>query len=80
MTAPPRFVPAGKRPRRKPDPNKKADAAVDAAYRATCSGIQVNMMDIPKIFAVGRASFHAGDDAATLAAKVRAFVETIRMN
>ena len=81
MSTPPQFVPVGfKKPRRKPDPNKKADVAVDAAYKATCSGIQINMMDIGKVFAVGRASYFAGDDAATLGAKIRAYVETIRKN
>ena len=79
--APPQFVPANyKKPRKKPDPNKKADAVIDAAYRATCSGIEINMMDIGKVFEVGRASFHAGDPPAVLAQKIRAFVETIRKN
>lgn len=79
--APPQFVPANyKKPRKKPDPNKKADAAIDAIYKATCSGIQINMLDIGKVFAVGRASFHAGDNSVLMAVKIRAFVETIRKN
>lgn len=80
MTTPAQYVPVGyKKPRRK-NPNRKADFAVDTAYRATCSGIQINILDIGKVFDVGRASYHAGDDATTLATKIRAFVETIRVN
>jgi hypothetical protein len=66
--------------KRKSKAEKVAEARVDRAYRATCCGIQVNIMDIPKIFAFGRIKVDAGEDDAQLAASVRAYVETIRQN
>lgn len=65
---------------RKTKAEKLAEARVDRAYRAACSGIQVPMLELPKIFAHGLARVAAGDDDAALAASVRAYVETIRVN
>ncbi len=59
---------------------KRDDKRIDVAYRATCSGIQVNMMDITKIFDHGRKLCEQGLDDLALATGVRAFVETIRQN
>jgi hypothetical protein len=59
---------------------KQIDKKVEQAYYASCSGIQISIMDIGKVFAAGRASFEAGADDETLKADIRAFVETIRHN
>ena len=56
------------------------DRRIEQAYYRTCSGVQINVLDIGRVFAVGRASVAAGDDDEALAAKVAAFVETIRKN
>jgi len=57
------------------------DRRISAAYHATCAGIQINMLDIPKVFAHARGLLAAAaltDDE--LGAGVRAYVETIRQN
>jgi hypothetical protein len=40
---------------------------IDAAYRASCTGanctgVQINIMDIPKVFAFGRQKIAEGED------------------
>ena len=60
--------------------DKLADRRIDRAYRKNCEGIQIDVFDISKVFAVGRAAIAAGDDDVALAAKIVAFVATIRKN
>lgn len=57
---------------------KHDDARVSSAYHRTCSNIEIPMMQILKISAIGRESIAAGDDDETLGQKIRAYVETIR--
>jgi hypothetical protein len=60
---------------------KKAVAArVSKAYYATCSGVEINMMDISRVFEVGEAAVAAGLDDEMLGKTIRAFVDTIRVN
>jgi hypothetical protein len=59
---------------------KKVDARIAKAYHAGCSGIEISIMDMGKISAVGRAAITEGADDAVLQARIRAFVETIRKN
>lgn len=59
---------------------KKVDARINRAYVQSCSNIEVSMMDIPKIFAVGRTAVAAGADDEVLKTKIREFVDTIRKN
>lgn len=61
--------------------DKAIDARIDRAYRTTCAGVQINIMDISKVFQHGRRLIvmdHVDD--AQLAAGVREYVETIRQN
>jgi hypothetical protein len=59
---------------------KRDDARITKAYNAGCSGIEISIMDMGKISAVGRTAIAEGADDAGLQAKIRAFVETIRKN
>jgi hypothetical protein len=56
------------------------DVRIERVYYANCSGIQINVMDIGKVFDVGRKAIADGADDAMLTARVVAFVETIRHN
>mgnify|MGYP001568996983 CR=1 FL=1 len=57
--------------------DKLIDAQINTIYCRRCSGIQINMLDISRVFAVGRKALLAGEDAE---AAIVAFVETIRQN
>jgi len=61
---------------------KIIDARIDRVYRRHCSGVQVNIMDIPKIFAVGHKAIadmpHITDDQ--LAIIITGYVATICKN
>jgi len=59
---------------------KLINKRVETAYYQSCSGIQIPMMSIPKVFEAGRVAVAEGADDETLKAKIRAFVETIRVN
>jgi len=56
---------------------KLIDKRIETAYRATCSGVSINIMDIGKVFAEGRKLIATGVDDATLGTGLRAFVDTI---
>jgi hypothetical protein len=59
---------------------KKMDRMVERAYYDTCSGIQINILNIGKVFDHGRQLLKDGADEDALKVGVRAFVETIREN
>lgn len=59
---------------------KAADKRIDAAYRATCCNISIDIFDISKVFATGRKLIAEGADDAALRDGIRKFVETIRKN
>jgi hypothetical protein len=60
--------------------HNKAEKRINAVYAATCSGVQINVMDIGKVFAVGRKAIAEGADDGELALKICQFVATIRKN
>ena len=61
--------------------DKKAmDLRIEKVYRERCSGVQVNMMDIGKIFFAGYDAIAEGVDDQELGNRIAAFVETIRRN
>ena len=61
--------------RRKPN---AADALIERAYYSTCAGIQINVLDIGRVFAHGRQAIAQGADFSSLQSSIRSFVETIR--
>jgi hypothetical protein len=74
---PPRF--AAFMPEREQESNmrnskKQIDLRIEKAYRAGCSGVQINIMDIPKVFNFGRIKVAEGEDDASLAASIAAYV------
>jgi hypothetical protein len=55
--------------------HNKAEKLIDKVYNENCANIQINVMDIGKIFKVGHAALAAGKDLKTAIVE---FVETIR--
>jgi len=65
---------------RKSKIEKLTDARIERLYGASCSGVQIPMMSIPKVFNVAREAVNAGSDDAAVTAAIVAFVSTIRTN
>ena len=59
---------------------KKLDNRVAKAYYRTCSGVQISVFDIGKVFKAGRDALLAGADEAGLEAAVVDIVASIRKN
>jgi alpha-D-ribose 1-methylphosphonate 5-phosphate C-P lyase len=59
---------------------KLADKRINSAYCRHCSGIQINVLDIGKVFKEGQRLIDDGADDAALGAGLRAFTLTIAHN
>lgn len=59
---------------------KITEERISRMYSSTCQGIQIDMMDIPKVFTVGRTAIANGADDALLGDTIRTFVQSIRKN
>lgn len=57
---------------------KLIDQRIERAYYATCSGIQIDIMDIGKVFEAGRSAIKQGANDDDLRVTIRYFVEAIR--
>lgn len=58
---------------------KSVDRRIEAAYYRTCSGMQINIMDIGKVFAKGRELVAAGVDDTALGEGLKACVNAINL-
>jgi hypothetical protein len=59
---------------------KQIENRISAAFSQRCSGVQVDIMDLSKISAVGRNAIAEGCDDKQLGDRIEAFVQTIRKN
>lgn len=59
---------------------KIADARINKIYARSCSGVQIDIMQIGSVFSVGRRAIMAGADDAALEKAIVEFVQTIRRN
>jgi len=55
----------------------RAEKRIDAAYRKRCCNIQVDVMDIGKVFKLGHELIAQGADDEALAAGIHTYVQTI---
>ena len=59
---------------------KLAEKRIEQAYYKTCSGIQVDVLDISKVFRFGRSVVARGVDDDVLGQAIFNYVQTIRRN
>lgn len=65
-------------PKKTSHEQKLRDREIDLAFRASCSGVPIKLMDIPRIYAEGRRLIAAGTtDQTSLRAALATFVENL---
>jgi hypothetical protein len=57
-----------------------SDRLIERIYRQSCSGVQIDIMDIDKVFSVGHAGIADGLSVTDLTKVIVDFVQTIRKN
>jgi len=62
---------------RKTKAEKRLDDEIDRIYRAHCNGVQVNVLDLGKIFAAGHLAAREGRD---MTAAILECVARVRLN
>jgi hypothetical protein len=58
--------------------DKLIDQRIERAYYKTCEGVQINIMDIGKVFEFGKLCVARGDTDAELGTAIRGYVDTLR--
>jgi hypothetical protein len=64
-------------PKKETKEEKLIDKRIERAYRRSCHGMVIAILDIPKVFAVGRTCIAEGSDDMRLEQQLRAYVESI---
>jgi len=59
---------------------KAMDKRIESIYNESCKGVQIPMMQIPKIFGIARETYRQGGDDATVRVAIVAYVNEIRTN
>jgi hypothetical protein len=59
---------------------KLADKRIERIYYRSCSGVQISVMDIGKVFAVGHKAISEGGTDDDIERAIVTYVQTIRKN
>lgn len=59
---------------------KQIDTLIDTIFTVQCNGIQINIMDITKVFKVGHAAWAVAGNPTDVDKAIVDFVQTIRKN
>ena len=60
--------------------NRALDKRIASLYSHRCSGVQINIRDIGKVYAVARQAAATGGDDQQVGDAIAAYVQTIRQN
>jgi len=59
---------------------KKIDALIERLYKESCANVAIDIMDISKVFAVGRKAYDEGKSEDEIKAAIVELVNKIRKN
>jgi hypothetical protein len=60
--------------------SKNLDRLIERIYYANCNGVQLNILDIPKVFRAGEQAYAAGADENGIKDAILAKVAEVRVN